>query len=85
MARRFYGEWTVGDSIDHEIPRTVTETDNVLFSTMTHNPQPLHLDAEAARASKLGQIVVNGTRHLRAHDRPIRGRHDVEILIANLG
>lgn len=61
MAGRYYDEWSLGDSISHEIRRTVTETDNLLFSTMTHNPQPLHLDAEAARASEFGQILVNGT------------------------
>ena len=39
----------------------MTETDNLLFSTMTHNPQPLHIDAEAAKASEFGQLLVNGT------------------------
>jgi len=39
----------------------VTETGNLLFSTMTHNPQPLHIDSEAARVSEFGQILVNGT------------------------
>lgn len=58
---RFFDQWTVGDRIDHPIRRTVTETDNLLFSAMTHNPQPLHIDAEAARASEFGQILVNGT------------------------
>src|SRR3546814_18161900 len=61
MAGRYYDEWTIGDRIDHEIRRTVTETDNLLFSTMTHNPQPLHLAAEAAKASEFGPILVNGT------------------------
>ena len=61
MAGRHFDAWVIGDRIVHEIRRTVTETDNLLFSTMTHNPQPLHLDAEAARASEFGQIVVNGT------------------------
>ncbi len=61
MAGRHFEDWTVGDRIVHEIRRTVTETDNLLFSTMTHNPQPLHLDVEAAKASEFGQIVVNGT------------------------
>jgi acyl dehydratase len=61
MAGRCFDEWQVGDQLDHEIRRTVTETDNLLFSTMTHNPQPLHLDREAARASEFGQILVNGT------------------------
>ena len=61
MAGRWYEDWVVGDRIVHEIRRTVTETDNLLFSTMTHNAQPMHIDAEAARASEFGQILVNGT------------------------
>jgi len=61
MAGRYFEEWQVGEKIVHDIRRTVTETDNLLFSTMTHNPQPLHIDAEAARASECGQILVNGT------------------------
>jgi len=61
MAGRHFDEWAVGDRIEHEIRRTVTETDNLLFSTMTHNPQPLHIDLEAAKASEFGQILVNGT------------------------
>jgi acyl dehydratase len=61
MAGRFFDEWLIGDHIVHEIRRTVTETDNLLFSTMSHNPQPLHLDVEAARVSEFGQILVNGT------------------------
>lgn len=46
-------------AFDHLPHRTVTETDNLLFTTMTHNPQPLHLDAEFARKSPYGQILVN--------------------------
>jgi acyl dehydratase len=61
VAGKFFDEWQVGEVIAHEIRRTVTETDNLLFSTMTHNPQPLHIDAEAAKASEFGQILVNGT------------------------
>jgi len=61
MAGRYFDEWQVGDRIEHPIRRTVTETDNLLFSTLTHNPQPLHIDAEAAKASEFGQILVNGT------------------------
>jgi len=60
MAGRFYEEWTVGDRLAHEIHRTVTETDNLLVTTLTHNTQPLHLDAEAAAAGEFGRIVVNG-------------------------
>lgn len=61
MAGRYFDAWAIGDRIAHDIRRTVTETDNLLFSTMTHNPQPLHLDAEFAKASEFGQILVNGT------------------------
>ena len=61
MAGRYFDEWSIGDRIVHDIRRTVTETDNLLFTAMTHNPQPLHLDAEFAAASEFGQILVNGT------------------------
>jgi acyl dehydratase len=61
MAGRYYDQWQIGDRIEHDIRRTVTETDNLLFTVMTHNTQPLHLDAEAAKASEFGQILVNGT------------------------
>ena len=61
MTGKFYDEWQIGEVIEHPLRRTVTETDNLLFTTMTHNPQPLHLDAEAAKASEFGQILVNGT------------------------
>ena len=61
MAARWFDEWQVGTRLVHEIRRTVTETDNLLFSTMTYNPQPLHIDLEAAKASEFGRILVNGT------------------------
>ena len=44
---------------EHQPHRTITETDNLLFSALTHNPQPLHLDAEFASQSQHGQILVN--------------------------
>jgi len=59
MSGRFFDEWQVGDVIAHAITRTVTETDNLLISTLTHNPQPLHLDHEAARATEFGKPLVN--------------------------
>jgi acyl dehydratase len=49
----------VGLVIEHATRRTVTETDNVLFTTMTMNPQPLHLDAEFARDTEFGRPLVN--------------------------
>jgi acyl dehydratase len=59
MPGRYFDEWQVGDKVAHALTRTVTETDNVLFSTLTHNPQPMHLDVEAAKASEFGRILVN--------------------------
>lgn len=85
MAGRYFDAWTVGDSIAHEIRRTVTETDNLLFSTMTHNPQPLHIDAEAARASEFGQILVNGTFTFALMVGLSVGDTTLGTLVANLG
>ncbi len=76
MAGRWFDQWQVGDRLAHEIRRTVTETDNLLFSTMTHNPQPLHIDAEAAKASEFGQILVNGTFTFAADGGAQRDGHD---------
>ena len=59
MPGRFFDEWQVGDRVAHAISRTITETDNILITTLTHNPQPLHIDAEAAKDSEFGQILVN--------------------------
>jgi len=59
MPGRYFDEWQVGDRIAHTVTRTVTETDNVLISALTHNPQPLHLDHEIAAASEFGKPLVN--------------------------
>lgn len=85
MAGRFFDDWQVGDRIEHEIRRTVTETDNLLFSVMTHNPQPLHIDAEAAKASEFGQILVNGTFTFALMVGLSVGDTTLGTLVANLG
>ena len=59
MAGRFFDEWKVGDIVAHSVTRTVTETDNVLVSALTHNPQPMHLDHEVAAGSEFGRPLVN--------------------------
>jgi acyl dehydratase len=60
MAGLYYEEFQVGQVFDHAIRRTITETDNVIFSTMTHNPAPLHLDEEYCRdETEFGQRIVN--------------------------
>ena len=85
MAGRHFDEWAIGDRIAHELRRTVTETDNLLFTTLTHNPQPLHLDAEAAKASEFGRILVNGTFTFSLMIGLTVGDTTAGMLVANLG
>lgn len=59
MPGLYYEQAKVGKTIQHALKRTITEADNVFFCAMTHNPQPLHLDAEYARTTEFGQRVVN--------------------------
>lgn len=85
MAGRYFNEWQVGDRIVHDLRRTVTETDNLLVSTLTHNPQPLHLDAEYAGATEFGRIVVNGTFTFALLIGISVGDTTLGTLVANLG
>ena len=85
MAGRYFDDWRLADRIAHEIHRTVTETDNLLFSAMTHNPQPLHIDAEAAMASEFGRVLVNGTFTFALMVGLSVGETTLGTLIANLG
>ena len=59
MAGRYFDEWQVGDHVVSALTRTVTETDNLLITTLTHNPQPLHLDYEAAAKTEFKKPLVN--------------------------
>lgn len=85
MTGKHFDDWTIGDRIAHPIRRTVTETDNLLWSTMTHNPQPLHIDAEAAKASEFGQILVNGTFTFSLMVGLTVAETTLGTLVANLG
>lgn len=55
----YFEDFVIGDVIRHAVTRTVTETDNLLFTTLTMNVQPLHLDSEFAAKSMYGQRIVN--------------------------
>ena len=59
MAGLYYEEFKVGQVFEHALTRTVTEMDNIMFCALTHNPQPLHLDAEFAKNTEFGQRLVN--------------------------
>lgn len=60
MAGKYYEQFQTGEIIRHALHRTVTETDNLMTCALTHNPQPLHLDAEYAATTEFGRLVVNG-------------------------
>jgi acyl dehydratase len=82
---KYFDETEVGMVISHPITRTVTETDNLLISTLTHNPQPLHLDAEAAAASEFGRILVNSMFTFALMVGLSVGDTSMGTLVANLG
>jgi acyl dehydratase len=60
MPGKYYDELQVGMVFKHELGRTLTETDNVLFSSLTLNTQPLHINEDFASKTPFGQRIVNG-------------------------
>jgi acyl dehydratase len=85
MAGRNFEQWRIGDHIVHDLRRTVTEADNLLITTLTHNPQPLHLDADYAATTEFGKIVVNGLFTFALMVGISVGDTTLGTLIANLG
>lgn len=59
MAGMYFEEFEVGQTLRHELSRTVTEADNTMFSLMSMNPQPLHIDAHFAESTEWGQRLFN--------------------------
>ena len=59
MAGLYFEQFEVGQRFEHLVRRTVTETDNLLFSALTMNPAALHLDAEYSKGTPFGQRIVN--------------------------
>ena len=59
MAGLYFEEFEVGQEFHHEFSRTVTEMDNTMFSLLTMNPQPLHIDAHFAEKTEFGQRIFN--------------------------
>ena len=80
-----FEEFEVGQTFEHAIRRTVTEADNTLFSVMTMNPQPLHIDAEFAAQSEFGQRLVNSLFTLGLMIGQSVGDTTLGTTIANLG
>ena len=59
MAGLYFEDFHEGQEFHHEFSRTVTEMDNTMFSLLTMNPQPLHIDAEFAKSTEFGQRLFN--------------------------
>ncbi len=60
MPGYYYEQFSVGQTFEHELRRTVTEMDNMLFSNMTLNPQPLHIDRHFCETqTEWGQPLMN--------------------------
>lgn len=59
MPGLYFEQFEPGQSFEHAVRRTVTETDNVLFSTLTMNPAAIHLDAEYSKGTPFGERIVN--------------------------
>jgi len=85
MSGLYFDEFKVGQVFHHAITRTVTETDNLLFTTLTHNPQPLHLDVEFVKQTEFGQRLVNSIFTLGLMIGVSVGDTTLGPTIANLG
>jgi len=85
MAGLWFDELEVGQVFDHAIRRTVTETDNLLVSTLTHNPAQLHLDTEYMKGTEFGQVLVNSTFVLGLMVGVSVGDTTLGTAVANLG
>ena len=60
MTGKYYEDFSVGETIEHEKRRTISEADNQRFCDLTMNQQPLHLDADFAGETQFGERLVNG-------------------------
>jgi len=85
MPGLWFEELTIGQRFDHAIRRTVTETDNVLFTAMTHNPAQLHLDEEYMRGTDYGARIVNSVFTLGLMVGISVGDTTLGTAVANLG
>lgn len=59
MAGRYFEQFEVGQTFVHEIRRTVTDMDNILFSSLTYNPAAIHIDHEYAKTTEFGKPLMN--------------------------
>jgi acyl dehydratase len=85
VAGLYFEDFVEGQVFEHALSRTVSEMDNVLFSSLTMNPQPLHLDEEFARGTEFGQRLVNSLFTLGLVIGMSVGETTLGTTVANLG
>ena len=86
MSGLYFNELTIGQVFQHPIRRTITETDNVWFTSITHNPALLHLDEEYCRTqTEFGQRIVNSCFTLGLMVGISVGETTLGTAVANLG
>lgn len=85
MAGKYYEDLEVGAKFKHSLGRTVTEMDNVLFSALTMNTQPLHLNEDFAAKTQFGKRLVNGLFTLGLVVGLTVGELTEGTIVANLG
>jgi acyl dehydratase len=85
MAGLWYEEFEIGHVFSHDIRRTVTETDNLLFTVLSHNPAQIHLDHEYSKTSLYGKPLVNSCWTLAFMTGVSVGDTTLGTTIANLG
>jgi acyl dehydratase len=59
LGGKYFDEFEVGQKFVHEIRRTVTDMDNILFSSLTYNPAAIHIDHEYAKTTEFGKPLMN--------------------------
>ena len=85
MKGLYFEDFAVGMVVGHALHRTITESDNVLFSALTHNASPLHLDEEYMKGTEFGQRIVNSAFTLSLMVGISVGDTTFGTAIANLG
>jgi acyl dehydratase len=85
VAGLYFDDLAIGRRFEHPIRRTVTETDNILFSALTHNPQPLHIDHHFSEATEWGQPLMNSLFTLGLMIGISVNDTTIGTIIANLG
>ena len=85
MPGLYFEEFTVGQKFQHTIRRTILDADNVWFSALTHNPAPLHIDAEYMKGTEFGRPVINSCLTLAFMVGISVGDTTVGTTVANLG